>query len=166
MHAEVLRWVATHVRGHEFERVIELGSLDVNGSVRFLFPYSEYIGVDVVEGEGVDVVCDAADFVPEQLADCVVSTEMLEHTSRAREVILAAFNMLAPDGMLVLTAAGSNRDPHSAYGASRPLEGEFYRNVSAAELTAWLEEAGFVRCVVDERPRPSDVRCVAYKPNP
>lgn len=166
MHAEVLRWVAEHVAGNRFERVIELGALDVNGGIRFLFPHAEFVGVDIVDGAGVDVVCDAADYLPELPADCVVSTEMLEHTPRAREVVLAAFNMLAPGGLLVMTAAGPNRAPHSAYGASAPLDGEFYRNVTAGELSWWLEEAGFERCVVDERPRPSDVRCIAYKPDP
>jgi hypothetical protein len=165
MHAEVLQWVSQAVAGNRFERVIELGALNVNGGVRYLFPHAEVVGVDVVPGDGVDVVCDAADYLPEVPADCVVSTEMLEHTARAREVILAAFDMLVPGGLLVVTAAAPGRNPHSAYGASAPLDGEFYRNVSAGELALWLEEAGFERCVVDERPRPSDVRCVAYKPN-
>lgn len=166
MHAEAMKWVADHVAGRSFGRVIELGSRDVNGSVRHLFPDAVFVGVDVGDGPGVDVVCDAADYVTDELADCVVSTEMLEHTARARETVLAAFNMLAAGGMLVMTAAGPGRSPHSAIDGGRLQPGEFYQNVDPNALAGWLAEAGFVRCVVDQRRAPADVRCVAYKPDP
>lgn len=164
MHAEAMQWVKQHVAGNEFDRVIELGSRDVNGSVRDLFPGAEFVGVDIGDGPGVDVVCDAADYVTDQPADCVVSTEMLEHTARARETVIAAFNMLKPGGMLVMTAAGPGRAPHSAVDGRTLREGEFYENVHPDALAFWLEEAGFERCVVDQRRAPADVRCVAYKP--
>lgn len=164
MHAEAMRWVADHVAGNEFGRVIELGSRDVNGSVRDLFPVAEFVGVDIEPGDGVDVVCDAADYVTDVPADCVVSTEMLEHSPRARETVLAAFEMLAAGGMLVVTAAAPGRAPHSAVDGRNLRPGEFYQNVSSGELLEWLLEAGFERCVVDQQRAPADVRCVAYKP--
>ncbi|MDB0050250.1 hypothetical protein N9F31_02215, partial [Pseudomonadales bacterium] len=36
--------------------VLEIGSYDVNGSIRSLFNAQNYVGVDLVEGPGVDVV--------------------------------------------------------------------------------------------------------------
>jgi len=67
------------------KRVIELGSYDVNGSLRTyvksLNP-SEYIGVDIKKGPGVDIVCDAENIVDKfgnEAFDVVISTELLEH---------------------------------------------------------------------------------------
>ena len=39
--------------------IFELGSYDVNGSIRSIFNnVSKYIGLDLIEGPGVDVVYD------------------------------------------------------------------------------------------------------------
>jgi len=59
-------------------RTLELGSLDVNGSVRKLFS-GEYVGIDRVQGPGVDPswTANALDF-PDASFDTVVSTSMLE----------------------------------------------------------------------------------------
>jgi hypothetical protein len=39
-------------------KVLDIGSLDINGNIKYLFnaPYY-YIGVDLFEGNNVDVVC-------------------------------------------------------------------------------------------------------------
>lgn len=75
------------------KRVIEVGSLDVNGSVRdhiVAQAPSEYIGVDFVEGLGVDQLVNAEELVEEfgkRSFDTVVSTEMLEHAENWRDCI-------------------------------------------------------------------------------
>jgi hypothetical protein len=38
------------------ERTLEIGSLNINGTVRNAFTSSEYVGVDVGSGPGVDIV--------------------------------------------------------------------------------------------------------------
>ena len=40
------------------KKVFELGSYDINGSIKPLFSFNEYIGVDVSEGPNVDKVYD------------------------------------------------------------------------------------------------------------
>src|SRR5690606_27806966 len=54
MHESVLAWVAgqVHARGLAALDVIELGSYDVNGSVRPLF-VGDYTGIDMRPGPGV-----------------------------------------------------------------------------------------------------------------
>ena len=37
-------------------RVLEVGSLDINGSVRPIFTDCEYVGLDLGPGPGVDVI--------------------------------------------------------------------------------------------------------------
>jgi glycosyltransferase involved in cell wall biosynthesis len=88
------------------KHVLEVGSRDVNGSVRLLFSSAaSYVGVDVVEGPGVDLVADASDLrhlFPERF-DIVVSTEMLEHAEDWRAALQGMKDVLKPRGRLVLT---------------------------------------------------------------
>ena len=67
------------------KRILEVGSLDVNGTLRYgiqrMKPL-EYIGVDIVEGRGVDKICKCEDLVEifsEESFDFILSTCMLEH---------------------------------------------------------------------------------------
>lgn len=66
-------------------RVLEVGSLDVNGSPRTVIERlkpSEYVGVDIIEGKGVDTICKCEDLVywfGEESFDIVISTCALEH---------------------------------------------------------------------------------------
>ncbi len=90
-------------------RVIEVGALDFNGSLRSYIESlgpREYVGVDREAGPGVDQVCDAAvlaeRFGPASF-DLLVSTEMLEHVRHWRDVIRSFKNVLAPRGVLVAT---------------------------------------------------------------
>ncbi len=67
------------------KRILEVGSLNVNGTLRHAIEKMnplEYIGVDIIEGNGVDIICDAENLVGrfgEESFDFVLSTCMLEH---------------------------------------------------------------------------------------
>jgi len=94
------------------KRVVEVGSMNVNGSLRghveALGP-SKYVGVDFVAGNSVDVVCDANDLAKrfgKESFDVVISTEMLEHAEDWRAAIAAMKRVLVPGGLIVLTARG------------------------------------------------------------
>ncbi len=90
-------------------RILEVGSLNVNGSLREIavgFTPSEYVGVDISEGPGVDVICDASELLSKfdrASFDVVISTEMLEHVLDWRSVIENFKALLRPGGVLVLT---------------------------------------------------------------
>jgi SAM-dependent methyltransferase len=76
----------------------------------------EYVGVDLLPGPGVDVVCPAERLVERFGADSfevVVSTEMLEHVADWRAVLVAMKRVLAPGGVLLLTT----RSPGFPYHA-------------------------------------------------
>jgi SAM-dependent methyltransferase len=100
---------AAHVYG---KSVLEVGSMDVNGSLRghviSLGP-SSYVGVDFMAGAGVDVICDASCLEQRfgtEAFDVVISTEMLEHAEDWRGAISAMKNVLRPGGVFLLTARG------------------------------------------------------------
>jgi SAM-dependent methyltransferase len=91
------------------KRVLDVGSYDFNGSLRPLIESwepTEYIGVDLLTGPSVDVVCSAEDLVQtfgKESFDVVISTEMLEHARHWRVAISNLKNVCKPEGIILLT---------------------------------------------------------------
>lgn len=148
MHLAAYSFVADSVAElGPYGTVVEIGSRNLNGSVRDLFVDARrYVGLDVVDGPGVDVVFDpAVGWQPDDLVDVVVSCEVLEHVEAWREVLASAASYLKAGGKLIVTAAGPGRRPHSGITGRRTLEpGEFYRNIEPDALAFALELEGFV----------------------
>lgn len=162
MHREAYEFVASCVaRFGVPERVVEIGSRDINGTVRPLFAgCRSYVGLDLVPGPGVDVVADARTWRPRRPVDCVVCCEVLEHTPHAREIVESAHAMLREGGLLILTAACEPRRPHSAVDGGPVRDGEYYRNVDPADLHDWLR--AFSEHEIETTPW-GDVRAWAVK---
>lgn len=162
MHEAVTEFVgrqATYTSG----RVLELGSRNINGSVRHLFAgASEYVGVDPVDGPDVDIVGDGATITVPGMFDVVVCTEVLEHVDDATAfgIIWNAWRHLCSGGVFVMTCAGPGRHPHSAIDENPIRPWEFYRNVDRDLLAGWLARAGFNRWEIE--PLGADMRCVAW----
>lgn len=122
-------------------RVLEVGSLNVNGSVRQFFQDCEYTGLDIVAGPGVDVVRLAHTYKAKAF-EVVISCEMLEHDPHWAKTLKAMARLTAPGGLLVITCAGPRRPVHSPYGnterqAPAELAG-FYRNLEEKDLVDGL----------------------------
>lgn len=146
-----------------FHEVIEVGGLDINGTVRGMFPGSIYTSVDVQDGPGVDVVGDAVHLTRDGKlpsgVDCVVTTEALEHYPHPWNIIDSALMLLRPGGVLIATMAGPGRQRHSGIHGGVLEPGEHYRNIEPRELTTWLDS--FSEFEVDVVG--SDVRCWAIR---
>jgi SAM-dependent methyltransferase len=148
------------------KRILEIGSLDVNSSEQGLSiralcdDAAVYVGIDERDGAGVDIVSSAADYIPDALFDIAITTEALEHTPDPESITECAWRSLAPGGLLIVTVAGPGRTPHGCDGGA--VGDEYYKNVSAFELRAWLMDWTSVR--IEENAAAHDVYCVAMKP--
>ena len=143
MHAEAFRFVSRYMTNDALS-VIEIGSRDINGTSRPLFPAASWIGLDLHPGPCVDVVCDAVNYVPTSLVDLVVCTEVLEHAPNWRELIHCAASWLLPGGRLIITCAGPGRAPHSHHDGGELHDGEYYGNLSADQIAEELHYAGLL----------------------
>lgn len=116
MHDSVLAW-AERIVDPAWVRdahVLEVGSLDVNGSLRPLvtrYGPARYRGIDMRAGPGVDEVLAAEEMVDVETYDLIISTEMLEHCLPWAEALYRMKRALRIGGRIVLTTRG----PGTAY---------------------------------------------------
>jgi len=121
--------------------IVEIGSKNINGSVRNLFPNAKYWGIDIAPGKDVDEVADGTVWQPKDKVDLVICCEVLEHLVEWRKLIINAYTMLKDGGIFLGTAAGIGRKQHSAIDGLRLRPNEYYGNISREDLTLAL--AGF-----------------------
>jgi SAM-dependent methyltransferase len=80
------------------------------------FNPASYIGVDLVHGPGVDVVCPAETLVDEfgpNAFDVVVSTETIEHVRDWRLIVSNIKHVLTPNGLVLLTTRSRGFPRHN-----------------------------------------------------
>ena len=126
-------------------RVLDCGSLDVNGCLREFFTgkRTTYIGVDIVKGPNVNLICKVHELkIPTPLFDTVVSAEMLEHDEFWRESLAQMYKVLKPGGLMAIRCAGPTRHEHGTQRTSRgKLYGtspDYYRNLSQRDIACAL----------------------------
>ena len=126
-------------------RVLDVGSLDVNGNNRYLFEPGryEYTGVDLGPGPNVDVVCPIHLYeAPAGTFDVVVSTEAFEHDRHLPLSLRRMVELLRPGGLLLFTCATEGRPEHGTRATSppdSPFTPEFYRNVTSRDVWAAVD---------------------------
>ncbi len=104
----------TYATAFENPAIVEIGSQDVNGSLRDVAPERcRYTGLDFVAGKGVDLVMDDPYALPleDGSADIVVSSSCFEHSEMFWLVFLEILRVMKPDGLFYLNVP-SNGDFH------------------------------------------------------
>lgn len=160
MHKQVMEFMMAmrEARPESFMgRVLECGSLNVNGTAKFLFAASEYIGIDACFGAGVDQVSlvHEWDGKPDGYFDTVVSTEMLEHDPYWRESIRRMVDFVRPGGSLIVTYAGQDRPEHEKWAS--PESGYYYSPPVTEAFEEIASVALFRYMLTEVRETPSDV---------
>lgn len=111
MHDSVMTWFLHTIQPQEVQgkRVLEVGSRNVNGSVRPLFERykpAHYLGVDIENGPGVDLILNATNLEVAFGADSwdvVVASETLEHVENWVTSLRNMLAVLRPGGLLCIT---------------------------------------------------------------
>ena len=93
-----------------FEPIYEFGSYQVPGQEGFsdlrpLFSGKEYVGADIREGPGVDVILDLHDIsLPSESVGTVLMLDTLEHVEFPRKSVRNLYRILKRDGILVISS--------------------------------------------------------------
>lgn len=143
--------------------VVEIGSRDINGSVRCHFPAATWTGLDLYSGPSVDVISDALDYTPADLVDTIIIAEVFEHCSYWGEILNHVISWLKPGGRIIITCGGIGRDPHSAIDGGELRPDEYYANISADSLAEELHYAGFVGIEASVNEHWKDTYAIAQK---
>lgn len=126
------------------KKVLDIGSLDINGNNRYLFNDCDYLGIDIGEGPNVDLVAVGHEFEgPDNYYDTIISTECFEHDMHYKKTIKNIIRMLKPGGLFLFTCATTDRPEHGTRRTdkgSAPLLmskdewGDYYKNLTENDI--------------------------------
>jgi SAM-dependent methyltransferase len=88
-------------------RIAEIGSYDVNGTLRSAAPNcDEYVGIDLGAGPGVDVVAEAGQPLPlpDATFDCVLASSAFEHDPKFWFTFTGMCRICKPGGYVYISA--------------------------------------------------------------
>lgn len=151
-----------------FKKVLDVGSLDVNGSVRQSITegYEEYTGVDMRDGQGVDVVLNGHVLTsrwPDPQFDLITCCDTLEHDDQFWLTVEQMRAVLNPGGYLLIAVPSFFHDRHehpSDYYRflETVLQDVFFQGYEDAhvETLAWSKGA--------DNQRPDEIIGYARKP--
>lgn len=133
----------------ENSKVLEVGSLDINGSMRSFFSNCDYLGIDVGEGKGVDLVVQGQEYdAPDNTFDVCSSGECFEHNPYWAETFSNMVRMCKSGGLVFFTCATTGRPEHGTSKTdknSSPLTvnigWEYYRNLDEQDFRESFEES-------------------------
>lgn len=127
------------------KRVLDIGSLDVNGNNKELFENCDYIGLDIANGNNVDVVSVGHLYdAPDESFDVIISTEVFEHDMFYEKTITNIIRMLKKEGLFIFTCASTGRPEHGTKRCNQDsaplLEGvseewaNYYKNLEESDV--------------------------------
>lgn len=131
-------------------KVLDIGSLDINGNVKHFFSYPyRYIGVDLSEGNNVDVVCPGHLYESGFKFDVVISAECFEHDMFYDRTIKNMIEQLRSGGLMIFTCATTGRPEHGTL-RSLPQDAPFlvgmdekwanyYKNLTEDDIRAVID---------------------------
>lgn len=124
------------------KKVLEIGSLNINGTVRVFFEDCDYTGIDIGAGPCVDQICQGEDFPAAAGAfDVVISTEVFEHTENWDLIFLNMLRLVKRDGLVIFSCASHGRGQHGTRLSSPEAAPhvaattDYYKNLVAKDFT-------------------------------
>lgn len=127
--------------------ILEIGSYDVNGSIRSIFEAESYVGVDLMCGPGVDVVASGHEISLEyESYDLAISCECFEHNPYWRETFINMIRHTKKDGIIAISCGSKGRREHGTK-RTEPNESpgtqnvglDYYKNLTEKDFVKNIE---------------------------
>jgi len=88
--------------------ILDIGSYDLNGSVKKYFKNNNYLGVDLYPGPNVDIVMDGSQLKElKKKFDITISCNCFEHAKNWDEIFKSMYDVLNNDGILIFSCAST-----------------------------------------------------------
>ena len=127
-------------------KIVDVGSQDVNGSLRsFSSPNHQYVGVDFVDGKGVDVIIRDPYSLPfdSESVNVVLSSSCFEHSEFFWLLFNEALRILKSNGLLYLNV------PSNGLFHRYPVDCWRFYPDSGVALVNWGKRSGY-KCALLE----------------
>ena len=156
-------------------KILEIGSYDVNGSIRQFFLGSTYVGVDLCNGPGVDLVSYGHEVaLPDATFDITISCECFEHDPHWVATMNNMYRMTKPGGMVVVTCATLGRPEHGTrrtapeFSPGTQFAGlDYYKNLDRSDFEAQMDlRAMFSEHLFFTMPTSFDLYFIGWKKGP
>jgi SAM-dependent methyltransferase len=122
-------------------RVLDIGSLDINGNNRYLFSNYQYIGIDVAKGKNVDIVSLGHEYTSDTPFDIVISAECFEHDMYWDKTIQNCIELTKKGGLFTFSAATTGRHEHGTKRTTpqdspftHDMFNDYYRNLTQEDV--------------------------------
>ena len=121
--------------------VIEIGSLDINGSIRDEFNFcNSYTGIDLEKGPNVDLVMDGSDIIKlNKNFDILISCECFEHAKDWKVIFEKMCQISKANSFIVISVASTGRVEHgtkrSGNWQSPGNKDDYYLNLTKRDFT-------------------------------
>ena len=123
--------------------ILEIGSYEVNGSIRDIFKRSNYLGIDLTNGPGVDLVMNGEDIRKlNKKFDVIISSECFEHAVNWKKIFFEMIHCVKDSGFIVMTCASTGRIEHGTkrsdfffkMKSSPGTNDDYYRNLNKKDF--------------------------------
>ena len=131
--------------------LLEVGSLNVNGSLREVLPVD--FGIDMRDGDGVDSVCLAEDLPTKHPGPwgAIACANMLEHAEHWDKVMKGMWDVLAPNGLLLLITCNQYKALHGYPNDYWRFDQLFFRQMFKGQFLYAIATIGFSECVIVQK---------------
>lgn len=101
---QAMMQIANLFRDNKNMKIVDIGSMDVNGCYRPLFANHEYTGYDIAPGKNVDVVGENLYKFPfeDNKFDLAISGQTIEHVADIYAWIKEVSRIVRPNGMVAV----------------------------------------------------------------
>ncbi|WP_279167522.1 methyltransferase domain-containing protein [Pseudoalteromonas distincta] len=154
------------------KRVLEIGSYCVNHSIRAHFLECTYVGVDLTEGDTVDIIASGHEIQLSEKFDVVISCECFEHNPYYKDTLQNMLSHLRDDGLFIVSCATEGRpehgtartDPNISPGTS-DVGWDYYKNLSKEDLEDVLIKCNIKNHYFFTNPISKDLYLIGLKNN-